>query len=86
MSLTTTTTEIETPRILLVDDGELSEVATILGELQIDHVRLRGGQIEDGLAAPSHLLIATPRRATAIQEGSPPGVPDGSPLRIIIVE
>ena len=76
----------ETPRILLVDDGELSEVARMLERLQIDHVRLRGGQIEDDIAPPSHLLIATARRASAVRRGSPPGVAEGHPLRIIAVD
>ncbi len=76
----------ETPRILLVDDGELSEVATMLERLHIDHVRLRGGQVEDDLAPPSHLLIATARRATAVRRGSPPEAPEGRPLRIIAVD
>jgi c-di-GMP-binding flagellar brake protein YcgR len=76
----------ETPRILLVDDGELSEVAAMLERLHIDHVRLRGGQVEDDLDPPSHLLIATPRRASAIKAGSSQGAPEGRPLRIISVD
>lgn len=76
----------DTPRILLVDDGELNEVAEMLDGLQVDHTRLRGGQVEDDLAPPSHMLIATPRRAEAVRRGSPPGAPDGHPLRIIAVD
>jgi hypothetical protein len=76
----------ETPRILLVDDGELSEVAMMLERLHVDHVRLRGGQVEDDLPPPSHLLIATARRASAVRRGSPPGLPEGRPLRIIAVD
>jgi hypothetical protein len=76
----------EVPRILLVDDGELSEVATMLERLHVEHTRLRGGQIEDDLAPPSHMLIATARRASAVRRGSPPGAPEGGPLRIIAVD
>ncbi len=76
----------ETPRILLVDDGELSEVATMLDELHIEHTRLRGGQITDDLAPPSHLLVATARRATAVRRGAPPEAPEGRPLRVIAVD
>jgi hypothetical protein len=74
------------PRILLVDDGELNEVAKMLDGLQVDHTRLRGGQVEDDLAPPTHLLIATPRRAEAVRRGSPAGAPEGQPLRIIAVD
>lgn len=76
----------ETPQILLVDDGELSEVAMMLERLRIPHARLRGGAIEDEVAPPTHLLIATARRASAIRRGSPPEAPEGRPLRIIAVD
>lgn len=76
----------ETPGILIVDDGELSEVAAMLERLHIDHTRLRGGQVEDDLDPPSHLLIATPRRALAVKQSSPPDAPEGKPLRIISVD
>jgi hypothetical protein len=76
----------ETPRILLVDDGELQELAEMLDQLSVDHVRLRGGEIDDDCPPPTHLLVATPRRAQAVRRGSPPGLPDGQPLRIISVD
>ena len=75
-----------TTRILLVDDGELSEVAAMLDQLRIDHVRLRGGQVTEDLPPPSHLLVATPRRAQAVRRGSPSGASEGHPLRIIAVD
>lgn len=77
---------IGTTRILLVDDGELSEVAAMLDQLRIDHVRLRGGQVTEDLPPPSHLLVATPRRAQAVRRGSPSGASEGHPLRIIAVD
>ena len=70
-----------TPRILLVDDGELGEVAAMLERLDIDHVRLRGGQIGDEVEPPSHLLIATARRASVVKRDVPV-----DPLRIIAVD
>ena len=76
----------DTPRILLVDDGELREVAAMLERLQIPYSRLRGGAVEDDLAPPSHLLLTTPRRAGAIRRGVPDGAPEGRPLRIIVVD
>ena len=74
-----------TPRILLIDDGELEPVAAMLARLGIEHTRLRGGLVETGLAPPSDLLIATPRRAGAVRRGSPVGANTGRPLRIIAV-
>ena len=75
-----------TPRILLIDDGELEPVAAMLDRLGVDHVRLRGGLVEVELAPPSDLLIATPRRAGAVRRGSPAGAAAGRPLRIIAVD
>ena len=68
-----------TPRILLIDDGELEPVAAMLDGLGVEHVRLRGGLVEVELAPPSDLLIATPRRAGAIRRGSPAGAAAGRP-------
>jgi hypothetical protein len=75
-----------TPRILLIDDGELEPVAAMLDGLGVEHVRLRGGLVEVELAPPSDLLIATPRRAGAVRRGSPAGAAAGRPLRIIAVD
>ena len=75
-----------TPRILLIDDGELEPVADMLDRLGVDHERLRGGLVEVELAPPSDLLIATPRRAGAVRRGSPAGAVAGRPLRIIAVD
>lgn len=74
-----------TPRILLIDDGELEHVAAMLERLGIEHTRLRGGLVEPEVAPPSDLLIATPRRAAAVRRGSPVGASTGRPLRIIAV-
>jgi hypothetical protein len=73
-------------RILLVDDGELGEVASLLDRLHIEYVRLRGGDIADELPPPTHLLVATPRRAQAVVRGAASGAPPGQPLRIISVD
>jgi hypothetical protein len=74
------------PGILLLDDGELGDVARQLDALGIDYVRLRGGEVEGRMAPPSDLLICTPRRAEAVRRGSPPGARPGRPVRIIAVE
>ncbi len=71
--------------ILLVDDGELDEVAAVLEAEGIAHTRLRGGRIPAEIAPPRDLLIVTPRRVERIRRGSPPDAPPGHPLRIIAV-
>ncbi len=72
--------------ILLVDDGELDEVAHVLESEGIAFRRLRGGQIPDEIAPPRDLLIVTPRRVARVRRGSPADARPGRPLRIIAVE
>ena len=73
-------------RILLLDDGELSNVARILQALGLEHVRIRGQQVRDPLTPPSELLITTPRCAGLVRRGAPREAPSGRPVRIIGVE
>ena len=72
--------------ILLVDDGELDEVAHVLEQEGVAFRRLRGGQIPDEIAPPRDLLIVTPRRVARVRRGSPADARPGRPLRIIAVE
>ena len=72
--------------ILLVDDGELDEVALVLDEQGIAYKRVRGGQIPNEIAPPRDLLIVTPRRVERVRRGSPVDARPGRPLRIIAVE
>ena len=74
-----------TPGILLVDDGELDEVAHVLDEQGVTYTRLRGGQIPDEVPPPRDLLIVTPRRVERVRRGSPTDARPGRPLRIIAV-
>ena len=76
---------MDSPRILLLDDGELDEVAGLLDDLDLPFTRLRGGDVGDRAAPPLDLLIATPRRAEVVRRGSPPGARQGRPVRIIAV-
>lgn len=76
----------ETHSVLILDDGELDDLAVLLGELRVNYTRLRGGQIEEGMQPPLHLLVTTPRRAGATLPGSPPGAASGRPLRIVSTE
>lgn len=77
---------MEPGRILLVDDGELSEIAELLDGLGLAYTRLRGGECQGRIAPPRDLLVTTPRRAEVVRRGSPKGAPVGRPVRIIAVE
>ena len=73
------------PGILLVDDGELDDVAAVLDDQNIAYKRLRGGQIPAEVPPPRDLLIVTPRRVERVRRGSPADANPGRPLRIIAV-
>ena len=73
------------PGILLVDDGELEEVAKVLESQGLAFERLRGGMIPSEVAPPRDLLIVTPRRVERVRRGSPKDANPGRPLRIIAV-
>lgn len=73
-------------RILLLDDGELSNVARILDALGLKHTRIRGQQVVGKLAPPSELLVTTSRCADLVRRGSPPDAAAGRPVRIIGVQ
>ncbi len=73
------------PGILLVDDGELDDVAAVLDDQNIAYKRLRGGQIPSEVPPPRDLLIVTPRRVERVRRGSPADANPGRPLRIIAV-
>ena len=73
------------PGILLVDDGELDEVAAVLDQQGIAYERLRGGQIPAEVPPPRDLLVVTPRRVERVRRGSPADAQPGRPLRIIAV-
>ena len=72
--------------VLLLDDGELNQLAEILDRSDINYLRLRGGEIGDNLTPPSLLLITTPRHASKVRAGAAAGAQPGRPLRIIAVE
>jgi hypothetical protein len=74
------------PEVMILDDGELDDLAVLLGELGVETRRLRGGAIEEDLEPPLSLLVTTPRRAHSVRPGSPPGASIGRPLRLISTE
>jgi hypothetical protein len=81
MAMTTATASI-----LLVDDGELDEVAEVLDSQGLAYERLRGGGIPAEIAPPRDLLIITPRRVENVRRGSPADASTGRPIRIIAVQ
>ena len=71
------------PGILLIDDGELEDVARALERQGCSFERLQGGSIPRQLAPPRDLLVATPRRIERVRRGSPPDAGPDRPLRIL---
>ncbi len=71
--------------IVLVDDGELEEVARVLeaGGLAFD--RYRGGQIPERIDPPRELLIVTSRRLEHVASGRRSTGDCDEPLRIVAV-
>ena len=82
----TTTASTAAAGILLVDDGELDEVAIVLESEGLSFERMRGGHIPPNVAPPCDLLIVTPRHVERVRRGSPSGAKPGRPLRIIAVQ
>jgi hypothetical protein len=74
----------ESPSVLLLDDGELDDVQTMLEGLKIPFGRVRGGAIAPGTPPPKDLLIATPRRIDVVKADAEDGVAE-PPQRVVIV-
>lgn len=72
------------PAVLLLDDGELDDIQQLLEEQEVAFARVRGGAIVAGTPPPTDLLIATPRRVSAVQEITGPADPTG-PVRVVVV-
>ena len=70
------------PAVLVLDDGELDDIQSMLEDLRVPFGRVRGGAIVEGTPPPTDLLISTPRRIEAV--GTRPGDGDG-PLRVVVV-
>jgi hypothetical protein len=74
------------PAVLILDDGELDDVQRILEELEVDFGRVRSGAIAPNTPHPKSLLIATPRRISAVSTiGEAPGGED-PPVRVVVVD
>ena len=74
------------PAALILDDGELDDVQEILEGLGVEFGRVRGGAIVSSMPPPKALLVATPRRISAVaQIDTPPGA-EGAPVRVVVVK
>ena len=76
----------EPAHVMLLDDGELSEVAALLDQMEIGYVRPAASEMPKDARPPLELLIATAAHAERIQRGSPLGARPGRPLRIIATD
>lgn len=70
------------PLVLILDDGELEDLALLLAELRVDYRRVRGADASPQLPTPRHLLATTPRRAADAPQGDGPD----RPLRVIAAD
>ncbi|MFP8876608.1 MAG: PilZ domain-containing protein, partial [Myxococcota bacterium] len=71
------------PEVLLLDDGELDDVATLLEDMQAPCQRLCGGEMLREIPTPRQLLVATPRRLATLAD--PSGL-QGIPRRVVVSE
>ena len=70
------------PAVLVLDDGELDDIQSMLEDLQVSFGRVRGGAIVEGTPPPNDLLISTPRRIEAVGTREVDG---SGPLRVVVV-
>lgn len=74
------------PAVLILDDGELDDVQGILEELQVEFGRVRGGAIAPNTPPPRSLLMATPRRISAVSAIEEASVDEDPPVRVVVVD
>jgi hypothetical protein len=68
------------PALLVLDDGELSDLVTLLNELGVEFAHLRGSAIPPHLSPPERVIVTTPRRAMLTKDW-----PRSAPYRIAVV-
>jgi hypothetical protein len=68
------------PALLVLDDGELSDLVTLLNELGLEFTHLRGSAIPPQVPPPERLIVTTPRRAMLTKDW-----PRSTPYRIAVV-
>src|SRR5262245_4188124 len=72
------------PAVLLLDDGELEDIQTLLEQLKVAFARIRGGAIVSGTPPPRDVLISTPRRIDAVSPSEANA--NHAPVRIVVVQ
>jgi PilZ domain len=68
------------PTLLVLDDGELDDLVSLLNELGLEFAHLRGAAIPAQIAPPERVIVTTPRRAMLTKEW-----PRSAPYRIAVV-
>lgn len=74
------------PAVLILDDGELDDVQRILEDLQVDFGRVQGGAIAPNTPHPKSLLLATPRRISAVSAIDASSGDEDPPVRVVVVD
>lgn len=70
------------PEVLLLDDGELDDIQSILDSMGTSYGRVRGAAIAGQTPAPRKLLVTTPRRMDAVPMAGPG---NDDVIRIVVV-
>jgi len=73
------------PSVLLLDDGELDDIQSLLDDVGVPYARVRGGAIVDGTPPPTDLLVATPRRIEAVAKVGSGDDDAVAPIRLVVV-
>ena len=74
------------PAVLILDDGELDDVQRILEELEVEFGRVQGGAIAPNTPHPKSLLMATPRRISAVSAIDAASGDEDPPVRVVVVD
>jgi hypothetical protein len=74
------------PAVLILDDGELDDVQRILEELEVEFGRVQGGAIAPNTPHPKSLLMATPRRISAVSAIDEASEGEDPPVRVVVVD
>jgi len=74
------------PAVLILDDGELDDVQRILEDLEVEFGRVRGGAITPNMRPPKSLLMATPRRISAVSAFDETSGGQDPPVRVVVVD